>query len=80
MHDKNDWITNCGVQAQVSAPINQAITKLPPHKIYAGRPDSCLDGHVGGSILFFMDLSISHDIASFLEDANRLLRRLRLEG
>jgi hypothetical protein len=26
--DKNDWITNCGAQAQVSAPINQAITLL----------------------------------------------------
>ena len=26
--DKNDWITNCGAQAQVSAPINQAINIL----------------------------------------------------
>jgi hypothetical protein len=26
--DKNDWITNCGAQVQVSAPINQAITIL----------------------------------------------------
>jgi hypothetical protein len=26
--DKNDWINNCGAQAQVSAPINQAITIL----------------------------------------------------
>jgi hypothetical protein len=26
--DKNDWITNCSAQAQVSAPINQAITIL----------------------------------------------------
>ena len=26
--DKNDWITNCGAQAQVSAPINQAISIL----------------------------------------------------
>ena len=26
--DKNDWITNCGAQAQVSAPIKQAITIL----------------------------------------------------
>jgi hypothetical protein len=26
--DKNDWITNCGAQGQVSAPINQAIALL----------------------------------------------------
>jgi hypothetical protein len=26
--DRNDWITNCGAQAQVSAPINQAVTIL----------------------------------------------------